>query len=144
MSFPTPTDAELVVVAMDQAATLEASVLRLHAHLTEHHRDRFPGAWRITVVDHASSDHTMAVAVGLASDLTGISARHLPERLDRRAFLAAWSRTRTTTTVFLTLTPHRDLALALAPLVGPRRETVGPAGKPFCDDVFTDAVFASA
>ena len=59
MTTPAPhVEVEIVVVATDQAATLDTSVRRLHRHLVEH----FPRSWRLTIADHASTDDTLAVA----------------------------------------------------------------------------------
>ncbi len=110
-------EVELVVVAADQAATLEPSVKRLHAHLRDAHAGRFPGSWRVTIADHASTDGTGPVADRLAAELFGVSAVHLPERLDRKALRASWRTSDASVAAFVTLAPDTDIEKALAPLV---------------------------
>ena len=108
---------ELVVVAHDQVRTLEESVRRLHAHLTAHGRALFPCGWAVTVVDHASTDATGAIADRLATELDHVSALHLTERVDRKALRAHWIASPASIAAFLTLTPDTDLDALLAPLV---------------------------
>jgi protocatechuate 3,4-dioxygenase beta subunit len=103
---------ELVVVATDQAATLDASVKGLHRHLA----DRFPPLWRLTIADHASTDATLTVAHRLAAELDRVAVVHLPERLDRKALRATWGRSPAEVVAFLTVTPERDLDALLAPI----------------------------
>ena len=110
-------DVELVVVAADQAATLEPSVKRLHAHLRDAHAGRFPSSWRVTIADHASTDGTGPVADRLAAELFGVSTVHLPERLDRKALRASWRTSDASVAAFVTLAPDTDIEKALAPLV---------------------------
>ena len=115
---------EIVVVAVDQAATLDTSVRRLHRHLVEH----FPRTWRLTIADHASTDDTLAVARRLAGALDGVSVVRVPERLDRKAFRARWTTSPAEVAAFLTLRPDTDLDTVLAPLV--RHTQPRPAALP--------------
>jgi protocatechuate 3,4-dioxygenase beta subunit len=104
---------EIVVVAVDQAATLDTAVRRLHRHLVDH----FPRTWRLTIADHASTDNTLAVARRLAGALDGVSVVRVPERLDRKALRARWTTSPAEVAAFLTLKPDTDLNTVLAPLV---------------------------
>lgn len=110
-------DVELVIVASNQAATLELSVKRLHAHLLEAHAARFPSAWRVTIADHASTDGTATVADRLAAELSGVTTVHLPNRLDRKALRASWRTSDASVAAFVTLAPDTDIERTLAPLV---------------------------
>jgi protocatechuate 3,4-dioxygenase beta subunit len=110
-------DVELVVVASNQAATLEPSVRRLHAHLTDAHAARFPRSWRVTIADHASADGTAEIADRLAAELSGLTTVHLPNRLDRKALRASWRTSDASVAAFVTLAPDTDIEKVLAPLV---------------------------
>ncbi len=114
MTTPAPhVEVEIVVVATDQAATLDTSVRRLHRHLVEH----FPRSWSLTIADHASTDDTLAVARQVAATLDGVRVDRVPERLDRKAFRARWATSPAAVAAFLTVQPETDLDRLLAPLV---------------------------
>ena len=110
-------DVELVIVASNQATTLERSVKRLHAHLLEAHAARFPSVWRVTIADHASTDGTATLADRLAAELSGVTTVHLPNRLDRKALRASWRTSDASVAAFVTLAPDTDIERTLAPLV---------------------------
>src|SRR2546421_3427675 len=78
---------EVVLVATNQEGELEGVVRRLHRALPARAGD----AWRLTIVDHASSDATLAVARRLSEELDHVRAVHLAERLDGRALRARWA-----------------------------------------------------
>ncbi|HTN78778.1 MAG TPA: hypothetical protein VMK16_03810 [Acidimicrobiales bacterium] len=107
---------ELVVVAHNEVRTLDDSVRRLHEHLTEHGAALFPCGWAVTIVDHASTDATGAIADRLAAELDRVAAMHLSERLDRRALRAHWVASPASVAAFLTPAPDADLGALLAPL----------------------------
>ena len=75
-------DLELVLVACNQAADLEQIAQRVHQYITY----AYAGTWHMTIVDHASSDATLAEAERVAGGLRATTARHLPEHLSRRPF----------------------------------------------------------
>jgi protocatechuate 3,4-dioxygenase beta subunit len=116
-STTTSPQVEIVVVAANQESTLEPSLRRLHAHLLATHPDHFPGAWRVTIADHASTDGTAAVADRLAGELIGISTVRIPHRLDRKALRSTWKTSDASVAAFVTLTPTIDLPTTLSPLV---------------------------
>jgi protocatechuate 3,4-dioxygenase beta subunit len=132
---------EIVAVATDQAATLDASVRRLHRHLVEH----FPRSWRLTIADHASTDDTLAVAWQVASALArtprveGVRVVRLPERLDRKALRARWTTSPAEVAAFLTLTPDTDVDAVLAPLVRHLRARAVTPAAPSTDTTATNA-----
>src|SRR5262249_36153754 len=68
-----PPAVEIVVPVLDEAATLERNIRRLHGYLTE----RFPFAARITIADNGSADGTWQIATALASELHGVRAIRL-------------------------------------------------------------------
>jgi len=110
---PVPT-VEIAVPVYNEAADLEASVLRLHEFLT----DRFPLTWRITIADNASTDATWGVACRLATTLDGVSAVHLDEKGRGRALRAVWSRSTSPVVAYMDVDLSTDLD-ALLPLVAP-------------------------
>jgi protocatechuate 3,4-dioxygenase beta subunit len=114
---------ELVVLAENQAPTLERAVRRLHDLL----RVTLSTPWRLVVVDLASLDSTGAAAARLARELEAVEAVTVGERLDPRALRARWSHSPATMTAFLTLTPGLDLDAAVAPLVRHATLRVVPA-----------------
>ncbi len=108
---------ELVVVARNQQATLDRSVRRLHDHLLSRGADLFPGGWRITIADHASTDSTGAIADHLAAELGGVDVVHLAQQVDRKALRSNWAHSRASIAAFVTLAPDADLDALLRPLV---------------------------
>ena len=109
-------EVELVVVAHNQAPTLDTSVRRLHEHLRRHGLESFPLGWRITIADHASTDATGAIAHRLARELSDVSVVHLAQQTDRKELRSQWAASEASIAAFLTLTPDTDLEAMLAPL----------------------------
>jgi putative flippase GtrA len=105
---------EIVVPVYNEAASLEASVRRLHGYLTA----RFPLTWLVTIVDNASTDGTWAIARRLADELDGVHARHLDRKGRGRALRAAWSASRSAVMAYMDVDLSTDLN-ALLPLVAP-------------------------
>ncbi len=108
---------ELVAVARNQEATLDQSVRRLRDHLLRCGSDLFPGGWRITIADHASTDSTGAIADRLAAELDDVDVVHLAHQIDRKALRSNWARSQATIAAFVTLAPGADLDALLRPLV---------------------------
>jgi glycosyltransferase involved in cell wall biosynthesis len=105
---------EVVVPAHNEEQVLEASIRRLHAHLTR----EFPFSARITVADSASTDSTLEIAQRLAAELPGMRVIHLDEKGRGRALRAAWSSSRADVLAYMDVDLSTDLN-ALLPLVAP-------------------------
>ena len=97
---------DVVIPVLDEEATLERSVRRLHRYLSSD----FPFTWRITIADNASTDATPAIAARLAEALPGVR----PLRLDRkgrgRALRAAWSASDARVVCYMDATSRRTCA----------------------------------
>ncbi|OZM76959.1 bifunctional glycosyltransferase family 2/GtrA family protein [Pseudonocardia sp. MH-G8] len=105
---------DVVVPVLDEQATLERSVRRLHEHLTE----RFPYPFRITIADNASTDETPVIAARLAGELPHVTALRLAEKGRGRALHAAWTASDAQVLAYCDVDLSTDLA-ALLPLVAP-------------------------
>ena len=105
---------DLVVPVFNEQATLDASVRRLHAYLT----DAFPYPTRITIADNASTDSTLAIARGLAAELADVEVLHVEAKGRGRALREAWTRSQAPVLAYLDVDLSTDLA-ALLPLVAP-------------------------
>jgi len=109
-----PPCVEIVVPVFNEAATLDASIAKLHAYLTE----RFPFSWRITVVDNASTDGTWFHAARLARDTDGVQARRLERKGRGLALRSAWASSDAAIVAYMDVDLSTDLD-ALLPLVAP-------------------------
>ena len=105
---------EVVVPAHNEEQVLEASIRRLHSHLTR----EFAFSARITVADSASTDSTLEIAQRLAVELPGTRVIHLDEKGRGRALRAAWSSSRADVLAYMDVDLSTDLN-ALLPLVAP-------------------------
>lgn len=105
---------DIVVPVYNEQATLESSIRRLHAYLTESVHE----SWRITIADNASTDDTLAIAEILSSELTGVRVIHLALKGRGRALKAAWGSSPAEVLVYVDEDLSTDLA-ALPPLVAP-------------------------
>lgn len=116
---PPPTDArgpvlDLVIPVYNEAHVLRDSVTRVHGYLTHH----FPFTWRITVVDNASTDDTLAIATGIAAELPAVRVRHLPTKGRGLALRDAWSASDGQVCAYMDVDLSTGLD-ALLPLVAP-------------------------
>ncbi|WP_210491678.1 bifunctional glycosyltransferase family 2/GtrA family protein [Patulibacter sp. SYSU D01012] len=109
-----PPVVEVVVPVHDEQAALPGSIRRLHEHLST----AFPFAWRIVVVDNASTDATPQVARALADDLPGVRVVRLDEKGRGRALRAAWTASDADVLCYMDVDLSTDLR-ALLPLVAP-------------------------
>jgi putative flippase GtrA/glycosyltransferase involved in cell wall biosynthesis len=115
MSYETATlSLDIAVPVYNEQATLESSIRRLHAYLT----DAVEQTWRITIADNASTDETAAIADRLAAELSGVVAVHLPLKGRGRALKQVWGASPAEVLVYLDEDLSTDLA-ALPPLVAP-------------------------
>jgi putative flippase GtrA len=107
-------DVEIVVPVHNEAHVLQESVRRLHRYLREH----LPVAWRITIVDNASTDTTFAVAQALVDALPDVVAVHLDRKGRGHALKTAWGASDAQVLAYLDVDLSTDLA-GLSPLVAP-------------------------
>jgi putative flippase GtrA len=107
-------DVEIVVPVHDEERVLQESVWRLHRYLSLH----LSMDWRITLVDNASTDGTLAIAEGLAGSLSDVGVLHLDAKGRGRALKAAWGSANARVVAYLDVDLSTDLA-GLAPLVAP-------------------------
>lgn len=114
MSQPSTLSLDIVVPVFNEQATLDTSLRRLHAYVT----DAVQASWRITIADNASTDETPAIADALAGDLSGVVAVHLPLKGRGRALKTVWGASPAEVLVYLDEDLSTDLA-ALPPLVAP-------------------------
>jgi putative flippase GtrA len=105
---------EIVVPVLDEQASLELSVRRLHRYLAA----EFPFTWRIVIADNASTDDTAVVAARLARELPSVSFLRLERRGRGRALRAAWSHSDAQVVCYMDVDLSTDLR-ALLPLVAP-------------------------
>jgi glycosyltransferase involved in cell wall biosynthesis len=109
-----PADVEIVIPVHNEEATLEVSVRRVHAYLSEH----FPLTWLVTVADNASRDQTWGIANRLAYELDNVRAVHLADKGRGRALRKAWSTSTASVVAYMDVDLSTDLD-ALLPLVAP-------------------------
>jgi len=105
---------DIVLPVFNEAHVLDASVDQLRRYLDA----TFTFPWRITIVDNASTDDTMAVAQRLSAVHPQIDAVHLDAKGRGRALKAAWSASAATVLVYMDIDLSTGLD-ALLPLVAP-------------------------
>jgi glycosyltransferase involved in cell wall biosynthesis len=103
---------EIVVPVYNEQATLERSIRRLHAFLSE----EMPFDWRIVVADNASTDATCAIARSLSAELPSLSVLSLALKGRGRALRAAWSASDADVLCYMDVDLSTDLR-ALLPLI---------------------------
>jgi glycosyltransferase involved in cell wall biosynthesis len=105
---------EVAIPVYNEEQVLEASIRQLHGHLDA----ALTPAWRIVVVDNASTDGTWEVAQGLEQTFANVRALHLPQKGRGRALKAAWQASDADVVSYMDV----DLSTSLdhfMPLVGP-------------------------
>jgi glycosyltransferase involved in cell wall biosynthesis len=105
---------DIVIPVYNEERDLGPSVRRLHDYLGSD----FPFPAVITIADNASRDGTMAVAQGLASELTRVRVVHLDKKGRGRALRAAWLQSDAPIVAYMDVDLSTDLR-ALLPLVAP-------------------------
>jgi glycosyltransferase involved in cell wall biosynthesis len=103
---------DVVVPIHNEDAVLEQSVCRLHDFLAT----SMPFAWRIVIVDNASTDDSWEIAQRLRAELVGVAALHLDQKGRGRALRTAWSETDADIVCYTDVDLSTDLR-ALLPLV---------------------------
>lgn len=105
---------DIVIPVYNEERDLGPSVRRLHEYLGSH----FPFRAAITIADNASKDGTLAVARGLAADLTRVRVLHLDAKGRGRALRAAWLQSDAPIVAYMDVDLATGLG-ALLPLVAP-------------------------
>jgi len=105
---------DIVIPVYNEERDLGPSVRRLHDYL----RSDFPFPAVITIADNASRDGTLAVAQGLANELTRVRVVHLDKKGRGRALRAAWLQSDARVVAYMDVDLSTDLK-ALHPLVAP-------------------------
>ncbi len=105
---------DIVVPVHNEQGTLQDSIRRLHAFLSE----QMPYAWRVVIADNASTDATLAMARALAFELEHITVLHLDRKGRGRALRAAWTASAADVLVYMDVDLSTDLR-ALLPLISP-------------------------
>jgi glycosyltransferase involved in cell wall biosynthesis len=105
---------DIVIPVYNEERDLGPSVRRLHGYLGS----EFPFSAVITIADNASRDGTLAVAQGLANELTRVRVVHLDKKGRGRALRAAWLQSDAPVVAYMDVDLSTDLR-ALLPLVAP-------------------------
>jgi glycosyltransferase involved in cell wall biosynthesis len=105
---------DIVIPVYNEERDLGPSVRRLHDYLASD----FPFPAVITIADNASRDGTLAVAQGLANELTRVRVVHLDKKGRGRALRAAWLQSDAPVVAYMDVDLSTDLK-ALLPLVAP-------------------------
>jgi glycosyltransferase involved in cell wall biosynthesis len=105
---------DIVIPVYNEERDLGPSVRRLHDYLGSD----FPFPAVITIADNASRDGTLAVAQGLANELTRVRVVHLDKKGRGRALRAAWLQSDAGVVAYMDVDLSTDLR-ALLPLVAP-------------------------
>jgi len=105
---------DIVIPVYNEERDLGPSVRRLHDYLGSD----FPFPAVITIADNASRDKTLAVAQGLANELTRVRVVHLDKKGRGRALRAAWLQSDAPVVAYMDVDLSTDLK-ALLPLVAP-------------------------
>ncbi|MCB5168905.1 bifunctional glycosyltransferase family 2/GtrA family protein [Streptomyces bambusae] len=105
---------DVVIPVYNEEKDLGPCVRRLHEHLTR----TFPYAFRITVADNASTDHTPEVAGRLAAVLPGVRVHRLELKGRGRALRTVWTQSDAPVLAYMDVDLSTDLN-AVLPLVAP-------------------------
>jgi glycosyltransferase involved in cell wall biosynthesis len=105
---------DVVLPVYNEATVLATSVRRLHDYMTA----EFPFAWRITIVDNASTDATGVIGGDLAAELVGVEYLHLDRKGRGCALREAWSRSDSTVVAYMDVDLSTGLD-ALLPMIAP-------------------------
>lgn len=105
---------DVAVPVYNEEDSLERGVRTLYAYLAA----EVDFAWRITIADNASTDHTAAIADRLAAELPNVVAVHVAEKGRGRALKRVWLDSPAEVVAYLDVDLSTDLT-ALPPLVAP-------------------------
>jgi glycosyltransferase involved in cell wall biosynthesis len=104
----------IVVPVYNEQAVVERSIRRLHRFLSL----QMPFAWRIVIVDNASTDATPRIARALSRRLSDVACIRLALKGRGRALRAAWMNSDADVLCYMDVDLSTDLR-ALLPLVAP-------------------------
>jgi glycosyltransferase involved in cell wall biosynthesis len=105
---------DIVVPVRNEERDLGPSIRLLVGYL----RTSFPFTARVTIADNGSTDHTWAIATGLARELAEVRAVFLEQPGRGRALRAVWSQSDAEVLAYMDVDLSTDLN-ALLPLVAP-------------------------
>jgi glycosyltransferase involved in cell wall biosynthesis len=105
---------EVVVPVYNEQDALPKSIPALCAYLETY----FPYRWSVVIADNASTDATLAVAEGLASNDPHVRVLHLEEKGRGRALKAAWLASEADIVAYMDVDLSTNL-WSLLPLVAP-------------------------
>jgi glycosyltransferase involved in cell wall biosynthesis len=105
---------DIAIPVYNEERDLAGSVRRLHDYLVS----EVPYLSRITIVDNASTDSTLAVAESLADDLTDVDVIHLDQKGRGGALYTAWMASEADVVAYMDVDLSTELS-ALMPLVAP-------------------------
>jgi glycosyltransferase involved in cell wall biosynthesis/putative flippase GtrA len=105
---------DIAIPVYNEERDLAGSVRRLHDYLVS----EVPYLSRITIVDNASTDATLAVAESLADDLTDVEVVHLDQKGRGGALYTAWMASEADVVAYMDVDLSTELS-ALMPLVAP-------------------------
>ena len=111
---PRPPVVEVAIPVYNEELVLEDSVRRLRAYLD----DSFPFETTIRIVDNASTDRTLEVALRLAAIVPGVEVLHLDQKGRGRALRSAWSVSTAEVVAYMDVDLSTDLG-GFLPLVAP-------------------------
>lgn len=113
-TWMTTRSVEIALPVHDEAGVLEASVRELDDFLG----DNIPFPTGIVIVDNASTDGTLELALALAAELTRVRVLRLEEKGRGRALRAAWSTSSSDVVAYMDVDLSTGLN-ALLPLLSP-------------------------
>jgi glycosyltransferase involved in cell wall biosynthesis/putative flippase GtrA len=105
---------DIAIPVYNEERDLAGSVRRLHDYLVS----EVPYLSRITIVDNASTDATLAVAESLADDLADVEVIHLDQKGRGGALYTAWMASEADVVAYMDVDLSTELS-ALMPLVAP-------------------------
>jgi glycosyltransferase involved in cell wall biosynthesis len=105
---------DITLPVHNEELIIEASVERLHQHLTEH----FPYSWQITIVENGSTDSTRLLGQRLASELREVRFISMRQAGRGGALRRVWSESGSEVLAYMDVDLSTDLS-ALTALVAP-------------------------
>ena len=104
---------EIVIPIYNEEKELEENITKLHSFLTTNFRHF---KWHITIVDNASTDHSLEFAKKLSSRKKGIDSMHLNRKGRGRAVKSVWNKSRADFLAYMDVDLSTDLKY-LKPLI---------------------------